>query len=90
MHVEEILTPESSPSTKIKVPVNRVGGKAEDDKGNTTLPIMINKVESIAILDSGAGVGIATKKNLGILGKPSLRRTRMNLQLADRSQIWEA
>ena len=52
-HLEDILKPtavESSPSTKIKVPVNRVGGKAEDDKGNTMLPIMINKVESISYL----------------------------------------
>ena len=61
MQVGEILKPaivESSPSTKIKVCVNRVGGKVEDDEENTTLPVMINKVESITILDSGAGVGM--------------------------------
>ena len=85
IQVEEIPTLESSPSTKIKVPVNRVGGKAEDDEGNTTLPVKINKVESIAILDSGAGVGIATRKVWEAWGKPALRRTRMNLQLADGS-----
>ena len=53
--MEEILTPaavESIPSTKIKVPVNRTRGKGEDNKGNTTLPVMINKVESIVILDN--------------------------------------
>ena len=83
--VEEIPTQESSPSTKINVPVNRVGGKTKDDEGNTTLPVKINKVESIAILDSGAGVGIATRKVWEAWGKPALRRMRMNLQLADGS-----
>lgn len=73
IHVEEIPTLESNPSTKIKVPVNnKVGGKAEDDEGNTTLPIKINKVESIAIMDSGARVDIATQKVWEDWGKPAL------------------
>ena len=83
IQVEEIPTLESSPSTKINVPVNRVGGKAEEDEGNTTLPVKINKIESIAVLDSGAGVGIATRKVWEAWSKPSLRQMRMNLQLAD-------
>ena len=77
IQVGEILKPaavESSPSTKIKVPVNRKGGKVEDDKGNTTPPVMINKVESIAILDSGSRVGIATRKILEAWGKTALRQ----------------
>ena len=48
-------------SMKALVQVNKLGDKAEDDEGNTTLPIEIKNVKSIAILDSGAGVGIATK-----------------------------
>ena len=63
--LEEVLEPKtvvSKPSTKIRVQINKVGGTTEDDEGNTTLPVEINKIKSIAILDSGAGVGIATKK----------------------------
>ena len=59
----------SSPSARMRVPVNRVGEKVEDDKGNTTLPVMINKVESIAILDSGGRYSY--EKNMGILGRTS-------------------
>ena len=80
--VGEIMKPatiESSPSTKIKVLVNKVGGKAKDDKENTTLPIMINKVESIDILDSGGRVGIGTRKIWEAWDKPALRQTWMNL-----------
>ena len=44
---------------------------------------MINKVKSIAILDSGVGVSIATKDVWKAWGAPSIRRTRMNLQLVD-------
>ena len=42
--VDEILLPktlESSHSTKVKIPVNKLGEKAEDEEGNTTLPVMI-------------------------------------------------
>ena len=42
------------------VPNNKVG-QYEGDDGDTTLPVTINKMKSIAILDSGAGVSIATK-----------------------------
>ena len=48
-------------SIKAPIQVNKVGEKVEDDEGNTTLPITINNVKSIAILDSGAGIEIATK-----------------------------
>ena len=86
--LEEVLKPRtvvSKPSTKIRVQINKVGGTAEDDEGNTTLPVEINKIKSIAILDSGAGVGIATREIWVSWVKPALKRTRMNLQLADRS-----
>ena len=43
------------------VPINKVGQYCEDDQGNATLPMEINDVVSMAILDSGAGVSIATK-----------------------------
>ena len=41
--------------------------------------------ESIVILDSGAGISIATKTIWEKWGKPTVRQTRMNLQLADDS-----
>ena len=63
--IEEVHKPKlvvSKPSTKIRVQINNAGGKVKGDEGNTTLHVMINKVESIAILDSGSRVGISTKK----------------------------
>ena len=72
-------------SIKAPIQVNKVGEKAEDDEGNTTLPVTINNVKSIAILDSGAEVGIATKSIWESWGKPAIWRTRMSLQLADGS-----
>ena len=48
-----------------------------------TLPIEYNGVKTIAILDSGAGVAIATKAIWTKWGKLALRQTRLKLQLAD-------
>ena len=39
----------------------------------------------MAILDSGVGISIATKLVWEKWGKPTLHKTRMNLQLADGS-----
>lgn len=69
----------------IPVPLNKVGKYCEDDEGNTTLPVKIEKVISTAILDSGARVSIATKTIWAKWGKPAITQTRMNLQLADGS-----
>ena len=60
------------------------GIKAKDE-GNTTLPVNYEGIESITILDSGAGISIATKTIWEKWGKPTVRTTRMNLQLADGS-----
>ena len=63
------------------VPINKVGQYCEDDQGNATLPMEINDVVSMAILDSGAGVSIATKLMWEKWGKPAIRSTQMHLQL---------
>ena len=76
---------ERKPYKPVPIRVNKVGKHTEDDKGNTTLPIEINKVISTAILNSGAGVSIATKAIWKLWGKPTIRRTRMSFQLADGS-----
>ena len=55
----------------------------EGEDGNTTIPIEYAGQTNIAIMDSGAGVAIATKHVWESWGKPALRKTRMKLQLAD-------
>ena len=60
-------------------PINKVGDYCEGEDGNTTLPVKLNKVTSLAILDSGVGVAIATKQIQDSWGKPALRKTRMKL-----------
>ena len=68
------------------VELKKVSGIQTRDEGNTTLPIVYEGIESIAILDSGAGISIATKSIWEKWGRPTVRRrTRMNLQLADGS-----
>ena len=56
-------------------------GKHTADKGNSMLPIQMGKVKSLAILDSGAGVSIATKAMWFKWGQLSLQKTRMELLL---------
>ena len=43
------------------VGLNKVSGIKGKDKGNTTLPVTYGGIQSIAILDSGVGISIATK-----------------------------
>lgn len=45
--------------------------------------LKFNEVTSLVILDSGAGVAIATKQIRVSWGQPALRKTRMEIQLAD-------
>lgn len=71
----ETHVPQETPiETKqpIPVPLNKVGKYCEDDEGNMTLPVQIEKVKSIAILDSGSGVSIATRTIWEKWGKPAI------------------
>ena len=65
------------------IPINKVGDYCEGEDGNTTLPVEYNGMKNLAILDSGAGVAIATKSVWEQWGRPAIRKTRMKLQLAD-------
>ena len=65
------------------VPLNKVGDYCEGEDSNTTIPVDFNGQQTLAILDSGAGVAIATKRIWESWGKPAIRKTRMKLQLAD-------
>ena len=67
------------------VEVNKVMGLKVKDEGNTTLPVECEGIKTVAILDSGVGINIATKSIWEKWGKPTIRSTRMNLQLADGS-----
>ena len=74
---------ESPSETSKHLPLNKVNGSTKKDEGNTTLPLEYEGVMSIAILDSGAGISIATRSIWEKWGKPKVKSTRMNLQLAD-------
>ena len=63
----------------VPVPIIKVGDYCEGEDGNTTIPVDFAGQTSIAILDSGAGVAIATKNMWEAWGKPSLRKIRMKL-----------
>ena len=65
------------------VPLNKVGDYCEGEDSNTTIPVDFNGQQTLAILDSGAGVAIATQRIWESWGKPAIRKTRMKLQLAD-------
>ena len=43
------------------IPLNKVGDYCEGEDSNTTIPVSYQAVKTFAILDSGAGVAIATK-----------------------------
>ena len=65
------------------VPLNKVGDYCEGEDSNTTIPVTYDTITTLAILDSGAGVAIATKNIWESWCKSVLRKTRMKLQLAD-------
>ena len=65
------------------IPVNKVGNYCEGEDGNTIIPVEFAGQTSIAILDNGAGIAIATKNMWESWGKSAMRKTRMKLQLAD-------
>ena len=59
------------------VPLNKVGNYCKGEDSNTTIPIEFKGTDTLAILDTGASVAIATKKIWELLGRPALRKTRM-------------
>ena len=58
------------------VSINKVSfDPKEHEIGNTTLPIEFNECKAFAILDTGAGVSIATKSMWEKWGRLALRNT---------------
>ena len=68
-----------------QVPFNKVSSYQEQskDKGNAMLPLEYNGVKTMAILDTGACIGIATKAMWIKWGQKALRKICMELQLAN-------
>ena len=66
--------------TNTHVPINKVGKYQGKDEGNTTLPLEMASIVSTALL---VGLGYCYQIYVGEVGKPDVRSTRMNLQLAD-------
>ena len=64
------------------VPLNKVGDYYKGEDSNTMIPVEFKGQQTLAILDSGAGVATATKRIWESWGKPAIRKTRMKLQLA--------
>ena len=59
-----------------QIPFNKVSSYQErnKDKGNATLPLEYNGVKTLAILDTGAGIGIATRAMWKKWGKRALQK----------------
>ncbi|MCO5597639.1 hypothetical protein L7F22_051720 [Adiantum nelumboides] len=64
------------------VPINKVEEYCDGEEGDTTLPVKYKGIKMLAILDSGAGVAIATKN---IHPSASHLVMRLALELADKS-----
>ena len=82
-HIKQLKGNHQTPTSVQPVPLNKVGDYCEGLDGNITLPIEYNDVKTLAILDSGVGVAIATKHFWEKWGKPTIRKTHLKLQLAD-------
>ena len=61
------------------IPLNKVGQYNDGEEANTTLLVELHGYKHIAILDSGAGIAIATKSTWEQWGEPTLRQSMMKL-----------
>ena len=58
--IEKVVR-ETKPAVRCElVSLNKVGDYSKGNDSNTTFPIDFNKVQGLAILDSGAGVALIT------------------------------
>ena len=82
-HIKQLKENNWTPLSVQPIPLNKVREYCEGVEGNITLPAEVNDVKTLAILNNGAGVAIATKHIWGKWGKPAIRKTRLKLQLDD-------
>ncbi|MCO5546850.1 hypothetical protein L7F22_000287 [Adiantum nelumboides] len=79
-NIEPKSVNENNITKKPPIPIHKVSFEHKERvDGNTTLPIEFNECKAIAILDTGAGVSIATKSLWEKWGRLALRKTRMQL-----------
>ena len=72
----EKVVKETKPNARCEpISLNKVGDYSEENNSNTTLPIEYNDIQSLVILDSGAGVALIIVQVLKAWGKPALRKT---------------
>ena len=88
--VDEHFKLEQQKAVMPKPPVHKVSlnklnnhGKFKAESGHTTLPIQVLKVKTFTVLDTGTRISIATKDIWLKWGAIPLKKTRMELQLAD-------
>ena len=79
-HIKQLKENNRTLTSVQPVPLNKVGEYYEGVDGNITLPTELNDVKTLAIIDNGAGVAIATKHIWEKWEKPSIRKTRLKLQ----------
>ena len=60
-HIKQLKENNRTPTSVQLVPLNKVGEYCEGADENITLPVELNDVKTLAILNSGAQVAIATK-----------------------------
>ena len=78
--------PQSTKSTtRMPLSIGKVSDPSDHVSGHTTLPVKYGGKESMAILDSGAGISIVTKRVWIKWEKPTVYKVCMSLQLADGS-----
>ena len=61
-HIKQLKENHHTTTSVQSIQLNKVGDYCEGDEGNSTLPMELNEVKCLAILDSGAEVAIASKK----------------------------
>ena len=74
---------ENSKKNLALIPLNKVGDYCKGEDNNTTIPVTYQGTTTLAILDSGAGVAIATKAIWESWGRSALKKIRMKFQIAD-------
>ena len=79
--IEDMKRINKTPIDVQLVPLNKVGDYCEGEDGNITLSIEYNDVNTLFILENGAGIAIATKSIWEAWRRPAIRRKRMKLQL---------
>ena len=78
-HIKQLKENNQTPTSGQPVPLNKVGEYYEGADGNINLPIDYNDVKTLAILENGVGVAIATKNIWEKWEKLAIRKMRLKI-----------